>query len=690
MSKTILILLVSLSLIGCRETPDEPPPSEPPTPAEPTLDELYATGPMITAVDDVTAGAVESCGVIREERCEGGEVHRCSIWDSATGDFAQDAPLGLERALVLDRYADLHHIVDGSAVNFETLDEMPAGTDEAVWADAAQFTEWDDHGDAAYYMGYFTYAAAHRYAVTGTEADYQRMVELLQRQLINWRVTGVPGYMFRAPFAMLPDGVAVPPGHPELNLHAHKERSNHVIYELSGQALDHLPDYYSGGLEVDGTFYETTATAEGSPSMDAYSGAFLGQTYAWDLLRSEDQALKDEIRDNLVCHLHRYRKVHVRNVQQSDVFAELMAVFAGSGVYMTGEGELDLTTQDDLWGYALQAIPPDDAEGEDFPWDCPEDLPWEVDDGWEFDASDEVEFVFEIISLANRMQAAGDEPVDYIYFTNVRAGDALYLLHLALQAWHMTGDMRYLEFIDQELVTEQRLLEVLPTLGGFKMPDFCDSWIGSDLIHPVVLATMERLEDWTSPTARAIESAMREDYRYGVLANSGQSWFQLTYSHYADASVDTTLEGDLQAALDDIAGYIPEPDFPFDPKRCINRDYVAEPEEWVELRYPSEDEIAICSADIEVLGITIEGEDLDPDAPINATPVPAGKRLKESQIWHFTPFRLSRDFGSRHRRTHENFIDYTAPFWVGREAGHWPEAAGFALAWEPTGDTCGD
>jgi len=645
---------------------------------------------MITAADDVTGGAVDSCGVIHEERCEDGEVQRCAIWDASAGDFSDDAPLELQRALVLDRFADLHHIVDASAVNFETHDEMPAGTEEAVWSDPAQFGEWDDHGDAAYYMGYFTYAAAHRYAVTGTDADYERMVELLERQLTNWRVTGVPGYMFRAPFAMLPEDVPVPPGHPELNLHTFKERTNHVIYELSGDALGHLPDYYAGGLEVDGTFYETTATAEGSPSMDAYSGAFLGQTYAWDLLRPEHQALKDEIRDNVVCHLHRYRKVHVENVQQSETIAELLAVFVGSGTYSPGEGELDLTTQDDIWGYALQAIPPDGVEDDDFPRDCPGDLPWEVDEGWELDASDEVEFVFQVIDLANRMQGSGNRPIDYIYFTNMRAGDALYLLHLNLQAWHMTGDDRYLEFIDQQLVEQQQLLEVLPTLGAFKMPDFCDSWIGTDLIHPVVLATMERLAHWGSPTAEAIEAAMREDYRYGILANSGQSWFQLTYSHYADGAVDTSLAADTQAALDDIAGYVPEPDHPFDPKRATNRDYLDDPEEWVVPRYPSGEEIAICSADIEVFGITIEGEDLDPDAAINTTPVPAGKRLKESQIWHFTPFRLSRDFGSRHLRNHEYFIDYTAPYWIGREAGHWPEGAGFALAWEITGEACGD
>ncbi len=686
MPRLHLALLPCLAVAACAETPHEPHV----VPGTPTLEDRYATGPMITAAADVTGGAVESCAVVAEERCEDGELQRCAIWDAATGDFAVDPPLELERALVLDRYADLHHIVDASAVNFETVDEIPPGTPEEQWADPAQFTEWDDHGDAAYYMGYFTYAAAHRYAVTGTDADYRRMVGLLERQLVNWRVTGVPGYMFRAPFAMLDEDIPVPPGHPELNLHTHKERTNHVIYELSGDALQHLPDYYSGGVEVDGTAYQTTATAEGSPSLDAYSGAFLGQTYAWDLLRPEDGALRDEIRDNVVCHLHRYRKVHVSNLQQSEAIAELLAVFVGSGAYTTTPGELDLTTQDDLWGYALQAIPPDGVVDDDFRRDCPDDLPWQVDAAWEFDASDEVEFVFQMIDLANRMGGGGDHPVDYIYFTNMRAADSLYLLHLCLQAWHMTGDARYLEFVERELIGEQRLLEVLPTLGAFKMPDFCDSWIGSDLIHPVVLAIMDRLASWDSPAARAIEAAMREDYRYGILSNSGQSWFQLTYSHYADRDLDATLTGDLDAALDDIAGYVPEPDHPFDPKRAINRDYLANPEEWVEPRYPTQAEIDLCSADIEVFGITIEGEPLDPDTAINATPVPAGKRLKESQIWHFPPFRLSRDFGHRHRRNHEYFVDYTTSFWVGREAGHWAESAGYALAWGGSGEACSD
>ena len=647
-----------------------------------------ATAPLLVAPSDPTAGtAIESCAVVAETRCVDDAPQVCTVWDPTSGTFPEEVPTAVARAFAQDRYHDLHFLIDGSAINFRTVDEMPPGTPEATWSSPEQFLHWDDWGDAAYYTGWMLYAAAHRYAITGTKADQARMVDLVERQLLNWRLTGAPGAMFRASFAMLDEGVAVPPGQRALNLHELKERSNHVIYALGDEARSLLPAYYGDGVEVEGTAYATTATAEGSPSLDAYSGAILGLTHAADLLGPDQQALLNEITETVACHLNRYKLLRISNVQQSPEVMDLIRVLTEAGAYADDPDDFDLGAQDTLYGYVLETVPPDDGDDSTYDWGCPDGPPLEVDPAYDFDASSSW-FMTDMLDLGVRMTGAGDRPIDFVYFTSVRAGDMAYMVHLALTAWTLTDDDRYLELLEDDLIGEQQALGVFQTLGNFQMPDFCETWIGSDLVHPVVQATMARLGFGDDPVSTAIEQAMREEYRFDQLSTDGQSWFLSTYATYADHSEDPELETDLAGALADIAGYIQTDGHPLDPKRSMSRDYVANPEAWTELRFPTPAEIDTCGQDIEILGVTLEGEEIDPDSPINATAVPAGRRLKESQIWHFTPYRLQRDFGSQHLRTHESFIDWTVPTWFARTAGQTDDHEGMVLAWRAGDGAC--
>ncbi|MCB9666133.1 MAG: hypothetical protein H6732_18640 [Alphaproteobacteria bacterium] len=651
--------------------------------AVPGLATRWAARPLLTAPAPVLPTSVESCGVVQATRCVDGQPQVCAATDAAGAPAAASLPR--QRAWVLDRQLDLFFRRDASVLTFETDVAMDPGTPEAVWAAPEHFTEWADHGDAAYHMGHLTWAAALRYALTGSEADYARMVDHVERQLVNWRVSGARGSMVRAPFGMLDPGVDVPQGHPELGLHDHKERTNHVIYTLTDDALAHLPDHYDGPLEVDGQTLQVTGTAEGSPSLDAYSGALLGLLHAHDLLRPEDAGLAEEIADDVVCHLHRYRRLRISNLQAAEGIRLALSSLLGTGTYAAEEGELDLSGIDVIHGYVMDAVPPDGVPDGTYERGCREGPPRTVDPELDLDAS-EPGFIFTLLDLVRRMQGLGDHPIDFVYFTNLRAGDALYVLDLAVQAWWLTGDEAYLELIEEDLVAEQGLLDVLPTLDHFRLPDFCGDWIGNDLVHPIARMILDRLEDHDQPVARAVVETMTESYRFGVLETQGNSFFQLTYAAYADPLLDPTLDETTAAALADVAGYVPEPDHPFDPKRARTRDWTDSGLPWVQPREPSADDLVTCTQDVEVLGITIAAPGLV-DTVLNTTPVPAGYRTKETEIWHFNPFRLRRGFGNS-GRGHELFTDYTLPYWMAAVDGRW-EAEAVGLAWQPGGEGCG-
>lgn len=627
---------------------------------------------------------VPSCAVIDATRCDGATAQVCSPYDPAGKAFVDldDVPLPQARAFVLGRQQDLFHTTASSGLSFETTTEMPPGTPESTWGSPEAFRHWADHGDAAYYTGYFLYGAAHRYAVTGTDADYARMVGLVDKQLVNWRVSGVPGYMIRAPFAMLDPGVSVPVGHPELPLHGHKERTNHVVYTLEGDALTHLPSSYVDDAPGPDGPLDVTPTAEGSPSLDAFSGAVLGLTHAVDLLRPEDEALRTEITEQITCHLNRYKKLRITNVQDSVGLQTALSALLGSGTFTPDPDELDLTTLDTLHGYVMEARPPDGVTNPDYRWDCPDGPPTDVDPAYDLDAASDG-FVFDLLDLALRLQGQGDRPIDFVYFVDLRAGDALFMVNLALQAYHLTGDPRYVAFLEDALIDEARLVEVLPTLDAFQLPKFCDTWIGTDLLHPIVLSTLERLQDRDHAVPQAIADAMRETYRYGVLQDAGNSWFQITYGQYTDAGQDPSVDADVAAAVADLEGYVPEPDHPFDPKRATNRDWTDSGLPWIDPVTPTEAERALCEEDVELLGLSIPGPGLAAEV-LNATAVPASHRTKETQIWHMNPFRLGRSFGG-HLRDHEPFNDYLTPWWVAAEAGQGVDADDLVLAWRDDG-----
>ncbi|MCB9477950.1 MAG: hypothetical protein H6684_05810 [Deltaproteobacteria bacterium] len=641
---------------------------------------------LLEGTASILPNGVESCAVIAQTQCVGGVLKECAIYDTGEGEFADDPPAWLERIYYLDRYHDLYYQSENSGLNFETITGIEPGADEAVWSDPANFDEHQDWGDGAFYMGYQLMAASLRYAVTGTDADYARMVATLEKQLNNWRVTGVPGYMVRATAAMLDQGVSIPPHHPEYNLRTYKERSNHVIYTVDPARYELIPDYYHEGVTIDETPYNTTPMMEGSPSLDAYSGALMGQQMAFDLLREEDSALADEIAQNVTCFLKRHKKLRITNLTDSPLGRAAVQYLTNASAFHPDPDDIDLSEVGTLIGYVQEAIPPPDADTGSFIEGCPDTLPTEVDPDYDLDASAKG-FLGKLLALGNRLAGNGDAPIDFIYFVSHRGGDVGFLLNYALFAYHATGDQQYLDWIDSALVDEIDGLAVLNTAGSFYLPIFCNSWIGGDLIHPILYAALARVDD--DALAPALRRTLLEEFKNKLFATDNNAYFGLTYGAVMDASVDPLVGDYVDWAVEELSGYIQHPDHPLDPKRKYSTDFITNPLPGYEPEGPTQDEIDACEAGIELGPIEIPGPGVDPDFEVvSRAPLPVGKRVPHDLIWHFSPHNLKRDYGSNEGRGHLMFTDLTVPFWLGRYYDFIDDGQGTALAWRATGASC--
>ena len=645
----------------------------------------FELSPALTAVGSVLPPEVQSCGSIADQTCIAGTRHVCAVYDPAGGGFTGEPSDLVQRVYHADRYMDLYQRTESSGVGYFTTAYQAPGTPEAEWAAPERFERYVDHGDGAFYMGLYVFAAAHRYAVTGTAADYDRMVALLEKQLLNWRITGVPGYMIRAPFAMLDPDVPVPPGHPEYNLHGHKERTNHVLYTVPEERRHLLPDYYHQGVDIDGRHYATTPTLEGSPSLDAYSGAFLGFQFAYDLLRPADRRLREEIAEAVTCFLKRMRKLRIDRLQESELGRFLIGYLFSTGALHLDPDDIDLTRVDTIVGYVQETLPPEDVG--DFPLDCPAHLPTEVDPSYAMDATNPL-FIFQLVDLVRKLQGQGPHPIDFVYFVSHRGGDVGYLINYALFAHQVSGDPAYLDFLQDALIDEVDGLAVLNTAGSFFLPPYCNAWIGGDLIHPIFYGTLARLDD--DRIAPSHRRALREEFKDKLFANDGNAYFGMTYAASVGSAFDPGVRAYAARAAEELDDYVLDAAYPLDPKRNYSTDHITHPLPGYEPEPPTQAEVNTCEqglylGDFEI----IPGPGVDPDfAVISRAPLPVELRVPHQLIWHFSPFNLKRDFGDREGRDHMAHIDLTLPYWIGRYHGLIASGRGTALGWQDLGTPC--
>ena len=72
---------------------------------------------------------------------------------------------------------------------------------------------WDDQGDSAGFGDTLMNSVMFRYAVTGTEADYQRFESWLRGQVMKFDATGMDGYLARWVYGKVPGGTQIKNGY---------------------------------------------------------------------------------------------------------------------------------------------------------------------------------------------------------------------------------------------------------------------------------------------------------------------------------------------------------------------------------------------------------------------------------------------------------------------------------------------
>ena len=413
---------------------------------------------------------------------------------------------------------------------------MAAGTDESIWASNEQFQTWEDHGDAAYYTGYMTYAAAHRFAVhRRTDADYERMVDLLRSPAAELESSrSVPGYMYPVGRTRCSQKVTpVPHGHPEYNLHVATSTARQPrelpADPTTSKARSAARIYYEG--EPRPTARTAGSSRPPRPGRRAHrpstpsAAPSSASSYAYDLL-DDDRRPGRRWRTRSPSR----RRVPPASGTRSSASGtcpetpscssqSLLQLFLGVGhVHDSGRrGTRPHSARTRSTAYVLEATSAATAwTTPDYEaWDCPDGLPWEVDPAYDFDATDTSDFV--------RRPARSRLPVRRAWATQAHrlrllhqpacgrrgvhappggAGLARHRATAAVPRVHRSPS-------SSRRATPRR--RAPDARQRSDMPDFCDSWIGTDLLHPIVLQPIQQRLQSTGTGRRALRALEAAD-----------------------------------------------------------------------------------------------------------------------------------------------------------------------------------
>ncbi|MGM0578824.1 MAG: hypothetical protein ACQEXJ_24085, partial [Myxococcota bacterium] len=495
-----------------------------------------------------------SCPVYREERCVEGTAQRCAIYDPAAGEFVAEPDPLLERVFLYDRWYDLHSSPDDQTAERVFNKPMPGDTPEEEWSDPANFSHYAGKGDASIWTGAALSSDIFRYVATGTEADYQRMEETTRTLVRAFDVTGIPGYLARHHFLLLPEGSPQSDEHmiyfgdPEdPDLHA---RHNPIE---DPESVEGLPDAYFDGIpDGEGGLVQGTPMWNGHPSIDQYTGPMMTFPLVYPLLRDEDLAAR--MVEHMTCYLKRLRRLEIINIQDNpDVTDALTSYFGGSGLKLDPD-DIDLRKQDRLVLYYNAGINRNNAE--EFDRSCPDTVQLEPDVVIDAAADD---FLLQMLDFANGLKdGSSDMPenqVDHFYAPNIRGGDASHMIHLAAMAYWFTGDEQYREFLFEELIGNLRADEVALTMQAFRLPDFCFKYYGDHITYGTHWQLITMLGD--SPLRDTMIRAMEEEMWQKALHDHHSAKFNVMYAATVPEDVATGHGAAVEMAvlaLEDFGG----------------------------------------------------------------------------------------------------------------------------------------
>lgn len=649
--------------------------------------------PTIAAApaDPLAGTGVESCPIYQEEQCTGGQRRRCEVYDPRAAAFPDEPDPLLRRVYLYDRWYDLHSSPIGLTAERVFDGPMPGTTPEAEWASPARFQGWAGLGDAGIWTGAALVADTFRYAATGTEADYLRMEAKVRTLLASFDVTGIPGYLARYHFLLLPEGA---PKSDQLILHYGAD-DDPVHLPIADPALPGLPAEWLEGVD-DGAGGKVRGTAmwDGDVSIDQYTGPMTAFPIVYNLLR--DEALAERIVHHMTCYLKRLERIEIRNLKaRPELLEELLSLFGGESLMLDAD-DPDISELGEIVWFVHRGINVNNAAT--FDRTCPEGLPYEP--GRIIDAKSPT-FESELLELAtdiNRDIRTRERQIDHFYIPSIRGGDASHLIHLAAMAYYFTGEEQYRTFLLDELVGKLRANDVARTMMAFRLPDWCFRFYGDHITYGTHWQLLTLLPD--GALRDEMLRVMHEEAWEKALFNHASAKFNVMY---ASVMSNDTRAIAIEQALEQLRVFGGNGGAEDAPRRTHVRDraaIIAALPAGTTVRCPSEAERHACEDGGSIFGIPLEvskisracdgrpGECVMEDGQcvdgIASTGLPADLRRYADFMWQRSPFDLGEQPGVDGQKQSPG-RDLAEPFWLARHYGFSSAGEGMVLAWRDAG-----
>ena len=668
------------------------------------------TKPPLAVPEDPLAGTeVGSCSLFQEEACVDGVAMRCSVYDTKTEAWVDEVDPLLNRALLFDRWRDLYNSPDGQAIDREFAGEVMPDAPESEWGKPENFEGYWGTGDGGIWTGWSTVAAILRYAQTGTEADYQRMEQQVRDMVTMYEVTGVPGYLCRYHFLLVPEGTPNTTEH-ILRWENSFNGGHHDRLVVDPEAIENLPAIYTEGIvDADGKVWKGTPMWHGRPSIDQNTGPMTSLPMAYGLLK--DEVLKKKIVYHLTCYLKRLQRIELINLQDNPELLDGLMAYFNAGELSFDPEDVDLTKLDKIVGYVQRQV--NTKNEDDFDYSCPDTVqmePWRV-----IDATSET-FLFDMIDFISDMDTDDERvnQIDHYYFPSIRGGDAMHLMHLATMAYYLTGEEQYREFLYEELIGNINSVAVAHTAGAFNLPKFCKKYFGDQITFGPWWAFLHLLED--CDLRKQMQQAFHTEFWDKLVKMVGNVDFNIMYAGALPDEIGLDKEQALAYALDQLnwmggnggllMGAPDDPTWLDGPRRS----YTTTPEgimaavpDGIDAVCPTESELAVCTAEIEILGIKLPnltgwsthdclesafecevspGQCIEKQA---SGPLPVHLREYTDYLWQRNAFEIGKGGGVEGKRQYAG-SDLSVPYWNARRYGFVTEGAGQVLAWQPLGD----
>jgi hypothetical protein len=321
---------------------------------------------------------------------------------------------------------------------------------------------------------------------------------------------------------------------------------------------------------------------------------------------------------------------------------------------------------------------------------CHDTLPMEVDPEYDLDASDTGAFILKFGEIMMRVNGQGDIPVAWIMFPTARGSDALFMADWALAGHYLTGDNRFLDFLDK-LIAENDFWAVVNTMGSFYLPKWCKSFYGLSLLYPTFWNIQNRVDRKIYPEFwNKLGRAIKEEFRYKELNEENDAYFGVLY----DTMVDGVIDPDAKKYVMKMIGMLKETgqyqvNDPFEPRRSYNVDLLNNPPEdfSIETEPLTQEEKDICLKSVDLFGMKIEGFIYD-EFPRANEGMPIKFRIGGPFQWQEDPFMIYKDYGDRNGRTQWPMSCFSVAYWTGRMQGTIASGKGTALAWKETEEQC--